>query len=146
MIDAMDSVTDDLSFQNALACKTIGVMRVFFDRNEFLINDGGPLFRRKRLFKDCLLERARVAGIDSALYFETISGYQQSGATRTEGCEWHDIDRISCIDLMDYRERIGRFFRVNVGLLSGRMITYEEKKRISCPRQANPPSSAAGTE
>lgn len=134
MVDVtMETAAEELSFQNALACKTVGAMTIFFYRGEVVINSNAPLFRRRRLFKDYLIDSAKTIGINCALHFEFISGFQKGQAIQQFDHEFHNSGAISCVEIIDYRDRVEKFYGANCQLLSGHMITYEEKKRILVP-------------
>jgi PII-like signaling protein len=139
MVDASTEPSlDELFLHNALACETVVVMRVFFYRGEVVIDNSAPIFKKKKLLKDYLIESAKEMGISSALHHEFISGYQDYQTIHANESEWHFNNAISCIDLVDYKARIGKFCCHNFAVLSKHMIMYEEKKRIFLSENSKP--------
>jgi hypothetical protein len=129
---------DELFLHNALACETVGVMRIFFYRGEVVVNSAAPIFRKRRLLKDYLIESAKEMGIASALHYEFMSGYQNYHAIQAKESEWNFNNAISCIDLIDYKARLGKYCCRHFSILSKHMITYEEKKRVFLSKISEP--------
>jgi hypothetical protein len=136
MVDVAVKQNGDEVFIDTLECELIGVMRIYFYRGEVIIDKTAPIFRRRKLLKNYLIESAKKIGIDSIIYFESSSGYQQYQSIQDEYSDAYNSKIISILEILDYKERIESFFTLNSTLLSGHMIIYEDKKRLVVPNNA----------
>ena len=123
----------DELFIGTLASEIIGVVRIYFYRGEVIIDKTASFFRKRKLLKNYLIESAKKNGINSIIYFESVSGYQQYQSIQNEHSDAYNSKITSIIEIIDYKDRIERFFTLNAELLSGHMIIYEEKKRLVVP-------------